>query len=211
MDDDDIFARTTHNRMLIADLLESLSAEQWDAPTLCAGWSVRRLAGHLLQPMLVGFGRFFLTAVRHRGNTEATVDQLARMLADRPPAESVSLLRQHAHDRVRPPRVGPMGPFAETCVHLRDIARPLGLEADVPRADWVTLLDYLTTREVAPALVAPRRLEGIALTATDAARRWGSGLEVWGPAEGLAMVVTGRTSVASDLNGPGLPRLLAMS
>ena len=84
---------------------------------------MRDLAGHLLQPMLIGFGRFFLTALRHRGDTDATVDELARTLARRHLDELVTLLREHAGDRVDPPRVGPMGPPGRTAA-LADLAGP---------------------------------------------------------------------------------------
>ena len=35
-------------RAALLDLLGSLSAAQWDAPTVCAGWSVKDIAAHLL-------------------------------------------------------------------------------------------------------------------------------------------------------------------
>ena len=31
----------------LADLLEGLTAEQWQAPSLCAGWRVRDVAAHV--------------------------------------------------------------------------------------------------------------------------------------------------------------------
>lgn len=154
--------------------------------------------------MLVGFGRFFVTALRHRGDTARTVDAVTRRLAARSRADIVRLLRRHAADRVSPRRVGPMGPFAETCVHLRDLARPLGLDADVPREHWVVLLDHLASPGVAPALVRPGRLNGIALVATDADWRAGHGAEVAGPVESLAVAVTGRPAALSDLTGEGV-------
>ncbi|MFI1991986.1 maleylpyruvate isomerase N-terminal domain-containing protein [Actinoplanes sp. NPDC020271] len=64
-----VYAMTTANRLLIADVLDGLDDAQWRTPTLCAGWTVREMAAHLVQPMLVGFGKFFLVAVRHRGDT----------------------------------------------------------------------------------------------------------------------------------------------
>lgn len=143
--DEEVYEATARNRLVIVDVLDGLTAEQWRAPTLCAGWTVHHLAAHLLQPVFVGFGRFFLVALRHRGDTDAAVDHFARHLARRHgPSEIVALLREHAHDRVDPKRVGPWGPFAETCLHLRDISRPLGLSADVPTSDWAALLGYLT-------------------------------------------------------------------
>jgi uncharacterized protein (TIGR03083 family) len=201
--DAETYARTTSNRLLIADVLESLDDTQWRAETLCAGWTVRHLAAHFVQPMLVGFGRFFLVALRYRGNTDRTVDHFTRRLARRPRHELITLLRDHAADRVNPPRVGPLGPFADTCVHLRDIARPLGLTADVPIEHWRTLLDYLTSPAPAPALVPPGRLDGLEMIATDVDWRSGSGAAVTGPVEALGMAACGRPAALADLDGPG--------
>ncbi|WP_153395670.1 maleylpyruvate isomerase family mycothiol-dependent enzyme [Ornithinicoccus halotolerans] len=198
-----IHAWTEQNRLLAADVLDGLRPDQWAAGTLCAGWTVRHLAAHLVQPMLVGFGRFFVTALRYRGDTDATVDHLTRLLARHRPAELVALLRQHAADRLNPPRVGPIGPFSDTCLHLRDIARPLGLDADVPPEHWVAVLDYLSSPRVVPALVPRGRLAGIALRATDADWRHGTGAEASGPLEALAMAATGRGAALDDLSGPG--------
>src|SRR3712207_4741695 len=142
--------------------------------------------------MVVGFGRFFVASLRFRGDTDRTVDHLTRRLARMDPVDITARLRDRADDRVSPPRVGPWGPFAETCIHLRDIARPLGLDVDVTREQWVALLGYLTSARVAPALVPPNRLHGLRLTATDADWSRGQGAAVSGPVEALALGVTGR-------------------
>jgi len=189
---------------VIADLLERLEAPDWDAATLCRGWTVGHLAAHLLQPMLVGFGQFFLTSLRYRGDTDRTVDHITRQLARLPRGEITALLRARAGDAVSPRRVGPWGPFAETCIHLRDIARPLRLEVDLPREQWVALLDYLTSARVAAALVPRDRLVGIELTATDVTWSRGAGALVSGPVEALAMAAAGRPAALDDLRGPGV-------
>ncbi|GAA4606860.1 uncharacterized protein (TIGR03083 family) [Actinoplanes octamycinicus] len=207
--DADLYAITTTNRLMIADVLDRLDPAQWRAATLCAGWTVHEMAAHLLQPMLVGFGRFFLTALRHRGDTDRTVDHLTRRIARHDRAELIGLLRRHAGDRVNPPRVGPIGPFAETCVHLRDIARPLRLPADVPTGHWRILLDYLTGPNPAPALATPGRFARVRLQATDLDWATGAGPLITGTAEALGMALTGRTTAHTDLTGPGLPLAFA--
>jgi uncharacterized protein (TIGR03083 family) len=209
MKTDDVFAQTAGHRLLIADVLTGLDEQQWQHPTLCAGWTVRDLAGHLLQPFFVGFGRFFLTALRFRGDTDRTVDHLARRIAARPPGELVQLLREHASDRLDPPRVGPMGPFADTAIHLRDLTRPLGLDVDLPAERWRSVLAYLTGPEVAPALVPRGRLDGIALRASDVDWSAGRGELLEGPAEALAMAASGRRAALADLDGPGVSVLSA--
>jgi uncharacterized protein (TIGR03083 family) len=203
----EIYRMTTVNRLMIADVLEGLDDRQWAATTLCPGWTVHHMAAHFVQPMLVGFGRFFVTAVRFRGDTDKTVDHLTRRLARRGRTDLVALLRGHAKDPVNPPRVGPMGPFAETCIHLRDIARPLGVCHDVPIDHWRTLLDYLTSPSAAPALVLPGRLDGLSVAATDTDWSSGAGAAVTGPIEAVAMAVAGRPAAPADLRGPGLQKL----
>lgn len=203
----DVHALTSANRLLLADLLESLDDEQWRAPTLCAGWTVRHMAAHLVQPMLISFGRFVVTSVRFRGSADRTVDHLTRRLAAKPRAELTGLLRAHAGDRLDPPRVGAMGPYADTCIHLRDIARPLGLAADLPVGQWRFLLGYLASPAVAPGLVPVGRLAGLRLAATDTDWSAGEGDLVSGPAEALALAVTGRAAALTDLTGPGRARL----
>ncbi|NYE01269.1 uncharacterized protein (TIGR03083 family) [Kineosphaera limosa] len=202
-DDEQIYAWTTQHRLLLADVLASLAPGQWQAPTLCAGWTVHDLAGHLVQPVYVSFRRFFVVSLRYWGNTDATVAHFARELAQAEPAHLIELLRAHAADQVSPPRVGPMGPFADACIHLRDLARPLGLSADVPAEHWQTLLDYLVSDEVAPALVPPGRLEGVGLRATDADWSGGIGPAAEGTLEALALAATGRSVAADELTGPG--------
>jgi len=200
---DETYTRTALNRLRVASVLDSLATEQWDTMSLCAGWTVRHVAAHLVQPMLVGFTRFFATSLRYRGDTAATVNHLTGKIAGRQPGELIDLLREHAYDRVNPPRVGPMGPFAETCIHLRDIALPLALDANVPLDDWHQLLIYLCSTDVAPSLVPRQRVDGLRLRATDISWRHGSGPEVTGTAEAIAMTITGRSVALADLHGPG--------
>ena len=200
----DIFIATTRNRLHLADVLDGLSEDQWNRDSLCDGWTVRHVAAHLLQHAFVGFPRFFAVSLRYRGSTDATIDHFARRLARLDTSTLVRTLRQHAEDQVDPPRVGPWGPFAETCIHLRDISRPLDLEADVPSEDWAHLLGQLTAPGAPPALVRPGRGAGLAVVATDTGSRHGQGPLVSGTAEALCMALAGRRSALSDLSGPGV-------
>jgi uncharacterized protein (TIGR03083 family) len=203
----EVYRLTTENRLMIAGFLDGLDDAAWSAETLCDGWTVHHMAAHLVQPMLIGFGRFVLASFRYRGDTARTVDHVTRRLAQRSRGELTGLLRTHAADRVAPPRVGPMGPFAETCVHLRDIARPLGLDIDVPVAHWRILLGYLTSSTAARALAPPGRLAGLRLVATDTDFAAGEGALVTGRAEALGMAITGRRAALADLSGSGVTRL----
>jgi uncharacterized protein (TIGR03083 family) len=190
-------------RILFADTVEALDARQLASPTLCDGWDVRTLTAHMLLPFEVTFARFALTSLRHRGNTARTVDAVTRRIARRPVADLVAELRAHAQTQVAPRRVGPEAQLVETAVHLRDVARPLGLDADVPLEHWEAVLDYLISPTVAPGVMPRGRLDGLALKATDLDWRHGRGDELTGPAEAIAMALTGRSAALEDLDGSG--------
>ena len=104
--------------------------------------------------------------------------------------------------------MGAAGPFADTCIHLRDVAVPLGLPTSPPVQDWVRVLDFLTTPRARTAGFLPRgRLDGLRLSASDSGWSSGSGPEVTGTSEALAMSLTGRSALLDELGGEGAATL----
>ncbi|MDV2477964.1 maleylpyruvate isomerase family mycothiol-dependent enzyme [Rhodococcus zopfii] len=111
-------------RAELVDLLRSLTPEQWAAPSLCQGWSVRDVVGHLSIDA-VPMHRYLLAGLRNpsvdrlnRHYVEAARDVPAGRLVDGL-ATSVSgswFLRFF-----------PQLTLADHVVHQQDIRRPLGL------------------------------------------------------------------------------------
>ena len=178
MDTDDIVRRTAANRRRAADLLDGLAPEQWATPSLCAGWTVRVLAGHMLMPVEISIPRVLLTLVRARGSADRAVDVISRRLAQRAPAEIVATLREKADAGIKPPGVGALGPMSDSCIHLRDAARPLGLDVTAPLDDWRIVLDFLASKRARRGFVPVGRLTGLTLRATDQEWRSGEGLSL---------------------------------
>jgi uncharacterized protein (TIGR03083 family) len=205
----DLFTRTAANRRLAADLFASLTDEQWAIPSLCAGWTVRDLAGHLLMPLEMSFAAFLVRVARARGSLDRTADQVSRELARRPTTEIVAVLREKADTRSAPPGLGPLGPFTDSCVHLRDAARPLGSAVSPPLADWRTVLDFLVSKRARRGFVPAGRLAGLHLRTDDQDWVHGDGALVVGPSEALAMAVAGRPAALPELSGPGVEQLAA--
>jgi uncharacterized protein (TIGR03083 family) len=199
-----VHARTAANRRLAADFFDSLTEEQLGAQSLCAAWTVREVLAHLAMPLSVGLGHLVVRIVRARGSVDRASEAVAVELAELPVRDLTALLREHAGKRVRAPGVGPMGQMADGCIHLRDCARPLGMPHDVTLDDWRMVLDWLPTRQASLGVVPRGRLDGLTLRATDQEWSWGSGAEVTGPSEAIAMAVSGRQVALEDLTGPGL-------
>ncbi len=196
-------ATATHRR-LVADLLDRLDEQQLETPSLCAAWTTRQVAGHLVVAVDVAMGGFLLELARQRGSADRTSSVLAVRVARRPVPELSAVLRDKADFHLSLPFIGAVGQLADTAIHLRDMARPLGLPDDVPPPSWRTVLDFLMTR---PAQVGhvPRGLpKGLRFVATDQDWAHGEGPEVRGPSEALGMALAGRLVAVDDLTGDGV-------
>jgi uncharacterized protein (TIGR03083 family) len=185
------------HRGLLADLLESLSPQQWETPSLCDGWRVRDVGAHLSLAATATVGEVFRAAVAARGNPDRMIRDVSIARAGRPTAEIVDDLRGTIGSRRLAPTTFWRDPLLDILVHAQDIARPLGLEVDTPpeaareAADWAWRRRY-------PFFPA-RRLRGVRLVADDVAWSRGKGVEVRGPVSSLLLLSTGRAAGLADL------------
>ncbi len=112
-------------------------------------------------------------------------------------------LRERAVIQLAPPVIGAAAPMADTAIHLRDAARPLGLDLNPEPARWVPVLDLLVSRPATGGFIPGDRLTGLQLSATDQAWSWGHGEHVRGTCQALALGVAGRDVMLPELHGPG--------
>ncbi|WP_040810275.1 maleylpyruvate isomerase family mycothiol-dependent enzyme [Nocardia concava] len=190
-------------RRAIADLLADLSPEEWETPSLCAGWRVREVAAHIaLTPQPPSARVMLATGLRARGDYNRFVDILTRSYANQPTAELVSQLRAHAASRRLPSLTNYRNILFDTMVHGQDIAIPLGRTIDVAPEAAAAAADRAV--EVGRPVWNKHRLDGIRLRATDIDWSYGTGNDIEGPILALLLLITGRTARLSDLTGPGL-------
>ncbi|AXH96145.1 maleylpyruvate isomerase mycothiol-dependent enzyme family protein [Ornithinimicrobium avium] len=202
--EEQLLAWTSEHRLLFADSADALGEAHAGDPTLCEGWDVRTLTGHLLQPIRVPSWRFLLTAARVRSMARAC-DVIAARLSDRPLAAVAGELRRRAGERSRPWYIGAAGPFADSCIHLRDLTQPRGMDVTVPVERREAVVDVVTSPRGQESFLPARGfLDGVSWAATDADRVWGEGPVVAGTTEALAMTMTGRTAYLDQLGGDGV-------
>ncbi|MFG3615313.1 maleylpyruvate isomerase family mycothiol-dependent enzyme [Nocardia sp. NPDC047654] len=193
-------------RRAIAGLLAELSPEEWDHPSLCAGWRVRHVAAHLaMTPSPPPVGVMIATGLRAGGDYNRLVDLLARRYADVPVAQLVSDIRDQAAARRMPVLTNYRNVLMDTVVHGQDIAIPLGRTLELPPAAAAAAIARAVT--LGRPVFDHRRLRGIRLRATDIDWSHGTGPEVHGPVTALLLAVTGRTARLRDLAGAGLAPL----
>ncbi len=196
----------TVERLALCELLEGLQPQDWDMPSLCEGWTVRHVVGHLSLATHETFRDMVIGMIRARGNFDEMVRDTAIARAEQ--IEPVALLEQiraTALSTRRAPMSSPLDPLVDIIVHTQDIARPIELSY-TPKPEHVT-----------PALehaVASRwyggnkRFADVTLEATDTAWTAGSGDQLAaGAVVDLLLMATGRDAGLAKLSGPGVDLL----
>lgn len=192
-------------RLRVAALLEALEPAEWDAPSLCAGWRVRDVAGHLALIPTIGTWDLVAVAPRSRFDANRINTLMARRYGSRDPQDLAAAIRRHAADRHTARVLDPRNSLFDVVVHSQDIALPLGRALPVPAEYSRRGLNRVW--EMGWPFRARRRLRGLTLRATDADWTVGAGPEVAGPALSLLLLATGRTALAETLHGPGVDQL----
>ncbi len=124
---DDVDVRVGRERARLLSVLEELDDAGWRTPSLCAGWSVRDLAVHLLMPYELSMPRFLALMARSRFSFDRTADRWARS-DRRSPAEVVAALRDTGHRTFQAgPGAPPEAPLSHLVIHAEDVYRPLGV------------------------------------------------------------------------------------
>ena len=183
--------------------LHSLSGDDWERPSLCAGWRVRDVVGHILDGnelrltalpwRLTRFGFSSDRSGRYYSIRRAeghAPESLLRAFDERDPWSGTC--------RVFPPRLV----LLDRLVHHQDIRRALGHRRDVPPDRLLAVLDATPT--LGTVFRAKGRTHGLRFAATDVHWSGGDGPEVTGPGEALVMAMLGRRSALDDLTGDGL-------
>jgi uncharacterized protein (TIGR03083 family) len=205
----DIFQLIAAERVRLADGLAELSGADWEAPSLCAGWSVHVVAAHLNAPWEVSVPSMLFEVARAR-SLDRGFDRVARRLADRlDPAACMAGLRDHADSRFTPPGSGPEAPLTDVIVHGADMLVPSGRSVGVDPGALATSLEFVAGGR-AKGFVPKGRTDGLAFEATDLDVRVGRGPEVVrGPALALCSALCGRSSMLDRLSGDGVTVLAA--
>ncbi|GAA0454087.1 hypothetical protein Ade02nite_02450 [Paractinoplanes deccanensis] len=207
MDREQSWQVIAEQRRTLAELLSGLSAAEWESPSLCAGWRVRDVAAHVaLAPQPPGVWSMTADAVRARGSFHRLNHDVSVRHAQRPVADLVDEIQQHADSRRLPFVTNYRNILFDTLVHAQDIALPLGRSVPMPPAAAAAGATRVWT--MGWPFWARRRLRGVRLVATDVEWSAGEGDEVSGPIAAVLLVLTGRVGAARPrLTGPGVARV----
>lgn len=154
-----------------ADVLEHLDDEQWAAPSLCEGWTVRDLVGHVVwrvgtptRDMVSSGSRAWFG--RH-ASPDRALDDLAHETAAAPTADLVARLRRIAEAKMQCQGRTGVTELTEVVVHAFDVTEAIHVPLRLsPRSTSAVAV----ARGHVPFSAARRTIATSTLCATDA--RW---------------------------------------
>ncbi len=119
-------------RLEFADFLAGLTPEQWDAPSLCAGWTVRDVAAHCVSFEGMSGGQLAARFLKGRLQTDRINALGVADLAGASTDELIALLRDNAEPHGLGAGFGGRVALTDNMIHQQDIRRPLGIARTIP-------------------------------------------------------------------------------
>lgn len=183
--------------------LRTLEPEEWEQPSLCDGWRVRDVVGHILYGNELRLWTLPFRLARFGFSSDRSGKHYSIQRAEGRTPESLVADFEHRDPwagtcRIFPPRLT----LLDRLVHHQDIRRALGHPRDIPDERLHAVLDETPT--LGSVFGAKKRTKGLRFEATDIDWTWGQGPLVSGPAEALVMSMLGREHAVADLSGDGL-------
>ena len=202
----DTWTMVAETRTDLATYLETLTPEQWDAPTLCAEWKVRDVVGHLVEGAnKIALGKMMGGMLKSGFNMNKMLATMGIEEGKRSPEELLKATREAVALRNTPPMTKPEDVLSDSVIHTQDIRRALGAPGTVPEERMRATLDRM--KNTGSIIGNKKWVAGLKLVATDMDWTHGDGAEVRGTGEALLMAMCGRKSALDDLAGDGVATL----
>jgi uncharacterized protein (TIGR03083 family) len=199
---DAVWPNLAAERRAFAGYLATLSVEDLEKPSPCAGWRVREVVAHVIAGAKSTPPKFIGGLISSGFNFAKAGAKLLLPELDGTPAE-LSARLSAAADRKTQPGKALLG---EVIVHAEDVRCALGADpGDHPAGNLLIVANYY--KNAGAPLKVKARIAGITLRATDADFGTGEGPEVSGPLLPLILAMTGRGAALDQLAGPGVDTL----
>ncbi len=195
----------------LVDLGRSLTPEQWQSPSLCTGWRVCDVYGHMTYGAVTPLPKVIpMLLFKHRGNlNRGSAIESVRYADSHDQATVMAEFERSSHHPVGiATKIKPFELYVDHVVHELDIRRPLGLASTWSIDELHAALDAAVIVKN-PLLSPSKNAKHLRFTATDL--HWSFGEndaeEVTGPAEDLLLAICGRPLGLRPLTGPGIGEL----
>jgi uncharacterized protein (TIGR03083 family) len=197
----DFWSDVHEERESLMVLLESLTEAQWDEPSLCAGWRVRDVVGHMVSETTMTIPKVLKGVIAAGLRINRFIARDGRDRGSRPIPALVEDFRAAIPTRTHLPGLSSLSMLEDIIVHSLDIRRPLGRAHTVPEGRLNLVATDLWTSHFFPGKALFRDLR---VKAIDSEWCSGEGPVVSGPIESLILVMSGRLDGLGDLQGIGV-------
>jgi len=197
------------------DFLTTLDAAEWDSPSLCDGWAVRHVVGHICLGYHASLPWVAGQIVRERGNVARGSSRLSKQFGDgHTPEELLDLFSQYADHGAEPKRglarvLPSRDRMTDHVIHHEDCRRAMGNDREIPKERLEAALDALP--HIGGFLASKKTCAGLAFEATDLdwSHRCDDRPVVRGPGRDLLLAMSGRPLGLDSLEGDGVATLTA--
>ena len=201
-----LWAAVHADRTALARDLDSLSDQQWSAPTACPGWDVHDVLAHLVDSAKTTRIGFVLDMLACRFDFDKANERGIRRERRADPRETLAILSGVINRTTTPP--APLATrLVEAFVHGEDIRRAIGLHGSYPAEHVATALRYQVRTSFAWG-GGRERCERLRLVASDSDFVVGDGSQVCGTSIALLLAVSGRPVKDGELTGDGAGALM---
>lgn len=190
----------------LAALAESLDEPDWDHASLCDGWRVRDVFGHMCVGHTYPLPKLLAKVAANGFNVDKGSAKESAAWADaHTPAEITATIDRIARDHVRK-GIAKLIPdsdgYVDHVIHELDIRRPLDRPRALAAERLVAALDAMTMKQ-GGGTKPKKRMDKLSFTATDVEWSTGEGPEVRGTGEALLLALANRDVALDELEGDG--------
>lgn len=190
----------------LADLAAGLEPADWDHPSLCEGWRVRDVYGHMCVGHTYPLPKLLAKVAANGFDVDKGSAKESAAWADAHSTEEITatitgIARDHTRHgiaRFIPDSDG----YVDHVIHELDVRRPLGRPRELPEANKVAALAAMLLAKGGGTKPA-KRMAGLRFVATDADWSTGDGPEVRGATEALLLGLGNRDVALGELDGDG--------
>jgi uncharacterized protein (TIGR03083 family) len=205
--------KPAHQRMTRVELeamsehLHALTDAEWDAPSLCDGWKIRHVVGHICMGSTMSPLALPVRIAPYGFNIAKASSTESYKYGDaHTPAELLATFDGVLLGTDARPGLGKVAPpnewFVDKLIHNEDVRRPLGVVREIPEEHLVAAIDLLP--RMGGFIKSKRHTKGLRFVATDISHGVGQGPEVRGPAVPLVLAMSGRPVGLDELEGDGV-------
>jgi uncharacterized protein (TIGR03083 family) len=191
-----------------ADLVEPFNERQLETLTLCEGWTVRHVLGHLVWFSELNMPSYLFRAALPGFKFKKLANRAVEKRLRRPVPDLIEALRSDAEAPLPVPGAPETRMVTELAIHTQDVRRALDLPGELHPEVVLMVLVFMTRHRSAKHVLHPKAIDELTLSTTDGNWSVGSGPEVKGPPEALMMALAGRPTF-HELTGDGVGILKA--